>query len=212
MKKIFLLRFLVLISTIFVANTTVAHVPYLELKDYSESNPFIVRKLVTQSKAMYSWLEYQNGTPCFDIDVYKFELRRPIDMYVELIVPVCDGYYEDFLPWFALVGPGLPDPGQTLPFEVSSGYGAIVKENLEPGEPRESFYEFFGNKYYYYGPTFEEKLNETGTYYVYCWDPYDMGGDYTMVIGKAEIWGAFDIIRAFILTPLIRMGFELHIN
>ncbi len=58
----------------------------------------------------------------------------------------------------------------------------------------------------------EEKLNETGVYYIYCWDPYEKGGDYTIVIGKLEIWGPFDILRALFYTPLIRRDFELHIN
>lgn len=168
--------------------------------------------MVTQSKAIYSWLENDSVNPCDDIDVYQFELRRPVKMYLELIVPVVNDYYEDFVPWYALLGPGLPDPGQPLPFDIPDGYGAIVMENVEPGEPRETFYEPFGGKSYYKGPVFEEELNVTGIYYVYCWDPYQMGGDYTIVIGKLEIWGLFDIIRALIYTPLIRLGLELHID
>lgn len=207
-RKIFLISLIfVLISNIYVS----AHVPYLEHNDYSEEKPFIVRKLVTQSKAMYSWLENDRVNPCFDIDVYKFRLIRPVNMYIELIVPVVEDYYEDFCPWYALVGPGLPDSDQSLPFEIPDGYGVFIKENVEPGQPRETFYEFFGDKSYYKGPIFEDQLEKTGDYFIYVWDPYEKGGDYTIVVGKFEIWGPFDILRALIYTPLIRKGFELHI-
>lgn len=188
-----------------------AHVPYLEHRDYSEDNPLVLRKIVTQSKAFYSWLENDGLMDCDDIDVYKFSLKKPTVMYLEIIVPVVDDYYEDFCPWYALVGPGLPEPSQSYPFDIPDGYGIIVKENVEPGEERETFYEPFGGKSYYKGPIFEEKLDESGDYFVYCWDPYKKGGDYTLVIGNKEIWGPLDILRALIYTPLIRMDYELHI-
>ncbi len=208
-RRIFLIGVVfIIISTSF---QVAAHVPYFEHKDFSEEKPFKVRKMITQSKAVYSWLENDGVNPCEDIDVYKFKLIRPVNMYIELIVPVIDDIYAEFVPWFALVGPGLPDPGQPVPFEIPQGYGVIVKENLEPGENRTTFYEPFGDKSYYNGPVLEEKLNETGTYYIYCWDPYEKGGDYTIVIGKLEIWGPLDILRALIYTPLIRRDFELHI-
>ena len=212
MNKNILTAFCLIYFFIFFLNSATAHVPYFEHRDFSEEKPFIVRKMVTQSKAIYSWLKTDGLNPSDDIDVYQVKVIRKLNMYIELIVPVVDDYYEDFVPWYALLGPGLPDPGQTLPFDIPDGYGAIVMENVKPGEFRETFYEPFGGKSYYEGPVFEEELNYTGIYYIYCWDPYEMGGDYTLVIGKLEIWGLFDIIRALIYTPLIRLGLELHIN
>ena len=188
-----------------------AHVPYFEHYNFSEDRPFLVRKMVTQSKAIYAWLETDGVHPCTDIDVYRIPVRRQVPMYVELLVPVVDDYYEDFLPWFAVVGPGFPDPTYDLPFTIPDGYGAVVKENVGPGEERETFFEFFGNKSYYQGPIYEEVFTQTGIYYVYVWDPYERGGDYTLVLGTLEIWGPLDILRALIYTPLIRRGLELHI-
>jgi len=210
MKKIFFVVFVVvLFSTVSFSS---AHVPYFEHRDFSEEKPFIVRKMVTQSKAIYSWLENDGENACEDIDIYKLKIIRPINLYLEIIVPVVDDFYEDFVPWYALVGPGLPIPSQYLPFDLPDGYGAIVMENVEPGQSRETFYEPFGGKSYYEGPKYEDKLNETGIYYVYCWDPYEKGGDYTIVIGNLEIWGPLDILRALIYTPLIRLGLELHVS
>jgi hypothetical protein len=204
-----LITFLIIVL---MSYNVAAHVPYLEHFDFSEERPFVVRKSIEQSIAVYSWLENDTVNPSEDIDVFKFKVRNPNDrIYIELIGPVCDGYYENFIPWFALVGPGLPDPGQTLPFEIPAGYGAIIKENVNPGEEREQFYEPFGGKSYYQGPILDIKANTTGTFYAYVWDPYNMGGDYVFVLGKLEIFGIFDILRALIYTPMIRLGWELHI-
>ncbi len=66
-------------------------------------------------------------------------------------------------------------------------------------------------KNYYRGPILDIRAKKTGTYYVYVWDPYKIGGDYVAVLGKLEFFGIFDIIRALIYTPMIRLGWELHI-
>lgn len=206
-----MLFFIILIVVLLGYNVS-AHVPYFEHKDFSDERPFVVRKTVIQSIAVYSWIDNKNEDPGADIDVYKFKVRIPnIRIFFELIGPVCDGYYENFVPWFALVGPGLPDPSQDLPFTIPSGYGAIVKENVEPGEEREQFFEPFGGKNYYQGPTLDIKAEKTGTYYFYVWDPHKTGGDYVAIIGKLELFGITDIIRSLIYTPMIRRGMELHI-
>jgi len=203
----------IVLALILLASSTLAHVPYFEGEtgDFNGDNPFVVRNSIEQSIAVYSWL--QNITPqsIGDIDVYEFEVDDPVRVYIEAIVPVCMGY-EDFAPWFALVGPGLPETGYELPFEIPEDYGAIVMENTEPGEERETFYEFFGGKSYYEGPVFDEMVYEPGTYYVYYWNPYATSGDYVAVLGGEEIWRLPDIIRALILTPMIRQDKELHIE
>lgn len=186
-----------------------AHVPYLEHGDFSPENPFKVRTSIEQSIAVYSWLENDGINPSDDIDVYAFSIEKATRVYVELIVPACP-IYETFVPWFAIVGPGLPNPEVELPFSIPDGYGAIVCENVKPGEEREKFYEPFGGKWYYKGPVFDEIIENPGTYYVYYWDPYKRGGDYVAVLGYKEIWRIRDILRALIYTPLIRMDMELH--
>lgn len=205
------LLFVLVISSLF-ATTVTAHVPFLEFADYTEEKPYVVRRFVEQSKAVYAWLENDGTNPCEDIDVYKFHIKnRPVNVYIELIVPVYEDYYDEFVPWFALVGPDLAEPAIELPFDIPDGYGAIIGENVEPGEEREQFYEPFGGKSYYNGPVFEEEISAPGTYYVYVWDPHESGGDYVLVLGKGELFLFLDILRALIYTPMIRNNLELHI-
>lgn len=186
-----------------------AHVPYLERRDYSEQAPFQVRGSIEQSIAVYSWIEFQGWQPAVDVDYYRFELSAPAELFGQALVPVCPGY-EQLLPWFAIVGPGLPPPAVELPFQLPDGDGAIVVPNLAPGETRPVFYEPFGGKWYYDGPTFEATLTVPGTYYAVFWDPLQLGGDYVAVLGDQEIWKLPDILRALVNTPIIRKNGELH--
>ena len=209
--RIILFFAIVFISLLCFPNV-LAHVPYLEHRDFSVEQPFRVRRSITQSIAVYSWLKTNELNISNDIDVYSFTINnKPLRIYLEVIVPVCNGYYANFTPWFALVGPGLPPPNQTLPFDLPQGYGAIVKQDVPPGSDREQFYEPFGGKSYYQGPRFDETLNISGTYYVYYWDPYQKGGDYVAVLGYKEQFPPLDILRALINTPLIRHDYELHL-
>jgi hypothetical protein len=159
-----------------------------------------------KSRAFYSWFETGD-----DIDVFVFQVTGPTRVFAQAIVPVCHGY-EELLPWFAVVGPSLPVPDIPLPFELPAGYGAWVVQNEEPWTGRPAFFEPFGDKWYFDGPVFDEVVSTPGTWYLYYWSPYDVGGDYVAVVGLEEIWDPSDILRAIIYTPVIRKGGELHIE
>lgn len=186
------------------------HVPYLEVNDFSAQDPFVVTWKIEQSIAVYSWLEVA-GDRTDDVDVYWFTIDKPTDVFIESLVPACPGY-EDFLPWFAVVGPGLPEPEVEVPFDIPAGQGAVVIANLDPGQERTRFFEPFGGKSYYDGPEFSQTLSEPGTYHVIYWDPAGHGGDYVAVLGDQEIWRFRDIFRALINTFKIRRDMELHVD
>jgi len=163
-----------------------AHVPYLEHRDFTVQKPFHVKKSIAQSIAVYAWLQTNGTGPSTDIDVYTFSIKNPQRVHLEVLVPVANGYYSNFTPWFALVGPGLPPANQTVPFDIPQGCGVIVKKDVTPGTPRKEFYEPFGGKSYYQGPGFDETINVSGMYHVYYRDPYQRGGDYVAVLGYKE--------------------------
>jgi len=203
MKKLFATSVLSLI-VICVAHPAIAHVPYIEKRDFSEEHPFVVHDSVENSKAIYAWFE--TG---IDVDVYTFEVTNPVTVYVQALVIACPAL-EGLLPWFAVVGPGLPVPDEGLPFELPKGYGAIIVQNKNPGAPRDSFFEPFSAKTYYDGPEFNQEVTEPGTWYIYYWDPYQIGGDYVAVIGTNESFSLLNIVRSLINTPKIWFNLELH--
>ena len=197
----------ILLAGLASCGTCYGHVPYFEVSDFTREKPFHVRS-IEQSIAVYAWLKREKGRTD-DVDVYSLTLNKPTRVFIQCLVPVRPRY-EKFLPAFAVIGPGLPSPTIKLPFEMPKDQGAIVMENYKPGERRPTFYEFFGGKSYYRGPTFDRVLDKPGTYTVHYWDPYIHGGDYVAVLGYKETWGLIDIVRALIRTPMIRWNLELH--
>jgi hypothetical protein len=197
-----------------ITSPVLAHVPFFEQTDYTEQRPFKVKDSIENSKAIYAWFETDDDINILhrsgpDIDVYAFEVTEPVRVRANALVPVCSGY-EVLLPWFAVVGPGLPEIGEELPFTLPEDYGAIVVPNLDPDEPRDIFFEPFGAKDYYDGPSFDQQVSEPGTWYLYYWDPLEVGGDYVAAIGNNETFSFIDTLRALIITPLIRANTELH--
>ncbi len=187
-----------------IAHPATAHVPYIEKKDFSEEHPFIVNDSIENSKAVYAW--FDTGT---DVDVYAFQVTKPVRVYAQALVIACPSL-ANLLPWFAVVGPGLPVPDEELLFNLPDGYGAIVVKNKNPGEPRDTFYEPFSAKTYYDGPTFDEEVSTPGQWNIYYWDPYHVGGDYVAILGYKERFSLIDTLRSLINTPKIWFNLELH--
>ena len=118
-----------------------AHVPYIEFWDFSERWPFRPRHTIDQSIAVYAWLQEDGTGYSEDIDVYAFEIEEPARIYLELLVPVCAGY-EEFVPWFALVGPELPEPDEPLPFDLLKKVDADIvlkAKNIHAKDARFNF-------------------------------------------------------------------------
>ena len=192
---------LVFPSAVLIAASLTAsgHVPYLEEEDYTIQRPFLDLD-VEQSIAVYAWLESGN-----DVDVYVCWVPGPVRLFAELLVPVCPSL-ESFFPAIAVLGPGLPAPA--LP--VGGGYGLLPVPWVDRDEPREQFYEPFGNKSYYQGPSYDTEVSVPGLYFIFCWDPEGTGGDYVLPIGYEERWPLNAILRALQITPKIRRNEELH--
>lgn len=169
-----------------------------------------MRRSIEQSIAVYAWLD-NDPAPCDDVDVYHFSLDEVARIYIEGIVPVCE-QYQNFAPWFALVGPGLPEPQHEIPFDIPEGHGAVVTPNEVPEGERGMFYEPFGGKWYYNSSVYDEVVNQSGVCHVVYWDPAGIGGDYVAILGRKEIWMPADILRGLLITPLIRLDMELHVD
>ena len=202
--KIFASFFILIFISGFAVLTAQAHVPYIENKDYSAEHPFVINDSIENSKAIYAW--FDTGT---DVDVYTFEVSTPVTVYAKAIVIACPSL-ETPLPWFAVVGPGLPIPDEALPFKLPDGYGAVVVQNKKPGERRVTFYEPFSAKTYFDGPEFNQEVTTPGSWYIYYWDPYKIGGDYVAVLGSKESFSLLDTLRSLINTPKIWFNLELH--
>ncbi len=202
--KLFASFFTFIIFSVFAAPAVNAHVPYIENEDYSAEHPFVVTDSIENSKAIYAWFE--TGA---DVDVYAFEVSEPVTVYAQALVIACPSL-EELLPWFAVVGPGLPAADEALPFELPAGCGAVVVKNKNPGEERDTFFEPFSAKTYFDGPEFSREVTTPGSWYVYYWDPHKIGGDYVAVLGLKESFSIPDTVRSLINTVIIWFNLELH--
>jgi len=202
--KIFASFFTLIFISSFAVLTAHAHVPYIETNDYSAEHPFVVKDSIENSKAIYAW--FDTGT---DVDVYTFEVSTPVTVYAKALVIACPSL-ETLLPCFAVVGPGLPISDEELPFELPENYGAVVVQNTKPGERRDTFYEPFSAKTYFDGPEFNQEVTTPGSWYIYYWDPYKIGGDYVAVLGSKESFSLLDTWRSLMNTPKIWFNLELH--
>jgi len=136
MKRVFFTIFAVVVFM--GSKPAFAHVPYLEEVDFTREQPFKVPKSIEQSIAVYAWLEFKDSYT-EDIDVYTFTLTAPARVFVQCLVPECDRYKE-FLPWFAIVGPGLPEPEYTLVMKLS--IRALILEGFEKRGKGTKFFSF----------------------------------------------------------------------
>jgi hypothetical protein len=192
------------LAALLFTGTASAHVPFIEKQDFTFEKPFVMEGPVDKSIAVYSWLQSGNDT-----DVFRLQITKPARLYCNVIVPVCPAYAQ-FAPSMAVAGPGLAPPDEPLPFALPQGYGALVLKNTAPGQERHQFYEPFGGKSYYDAPAFDQTVSQTGTWYLYVWDPRGMVGDYVAVIGYRERFSLTDFFRAIINTFKIRFNLELH--
>ncbi len=201
MKK--LAPLLALAIALAAARTAAAHVPYIETTDYNWLHPFVIEN-EPATKAIYGWLATPNG-----VDVATFAVSDPLTVQVELDVQVCPAYVQ-YLPSYAILGPGLPPPNEPLPISLPDGYGAIVVPNTPPGEPRPTFYEPFGGKTYYQGILTTIQATTPGQWAVIVWDPYKMGGDYVLSTGYEEVFTNLDLLRVAKNLPIVRANGQLH--
>lgn len=63
-----------------------------------------------------------------EVDIYDVLVLPGTLMVANVLPPACK-QYKKFHPSVALIGPGLPPPGEVLPFDVPQGMGVIVAHN-----------------------------------------------------------------------------------
>lgn len=139
-----------------VSGAALAHVPYIEGRDFKEGDVFAVKAPLEKSIALMAYFHDED-----DVDVATFTLT-PEDftetedgvygkhIFFGTMVPACS-LYDEVLPSAALVGPRqgslpLPDEDDIFPFQMGADEGLTVVENDEQGE---EYYEEYTMKTYF---------------------------------------------------------------
>lgn len=113
---------------------------------------------------------------------YRFEIGRGQSIYVMLFKST-NPEERDFLPSFALMGPGINSQGNVPGYvEQPAGAGIIaVTGELPPA----ATYEPFGASSFYSLAELEMDAPESGTYYIAVYEP-SRRGSYGLAVGKRE--------------------------
>jgi hypothetical protein len=205
MKRLLCLVVIILFLIILLPSAS-AHVP-VESGDNNSLEHALEVENPTKSWAIYDGLEH--GA---EARYYKVELKKGERLKISVFTPE----ESEFSPGIVIMGMNFPNETGIPEFvEVPEGYGAIVI----PGERSEhAEYEPFTPSSSYHTAEFNEKVNQSGVYYVAVYES-ENSGKFGVAIGYIESFSVeewlfipFDVINihlwegqniGVILAPLI---------
>jgi pimeloyl-ACP methyl ester carboxylesterase len=116
-----------------------------------------------------------------DVDMAKLDYKAGDRFKAEMFIAAHEEL-RDFNPNIALIGPGLPQPTEPLPFEVPPGMGVIVAR----GGSTFDYHDIFTQMIYWPRAKIDITMPATGRYYVATWgQPVGMAR-YALDIGVME--------------------------
>lgn len=138
----------------------------------------------------FMWFVLGELSSADDVDMAKFDYQAGDRFKAEIFIP---GHEElrGFNPTIALIGPGLPQPSEPLPFEIPEGMGAIVATS----DGTFDYFDIFTQMVYFPRAKIEVVMPQTGRYYVAVWgEPVGMAR-YALDIGIMENFAPHVLIR-----------------
>ncbi len=181
------MRIISFVMLLLIIGVSFAHYPVFAPEGINGFESALLIKNAETSWGIYAKLEKGR------VDYYKFEVKEPLDFYVNILVPYTKSNKE-FVPSFALLGPGLGEPDRDFPIKnLLRGYG-VLEFNPKTLDYTEIIYESFTDTRYLKGMEYETKLDREGVYYavVYSVDAEEFG-DYVLVVGNEDRYNIFDL-------------------
>ncbi|MEM4657021.1 MAG: hypothetical protein QXX77_01200 [Candidatus Methanosuratincola sp.] len=127
-----------------------------------------------------SWAVFSHLPEGATAQFYKLEINEGDRLYFTLQISP-ESRKSGFSPIVAIIGPGLPDRLESLPFEVPEGSGLL----LIKGTPADSAsYEGFTPTVFYRVVSYSSPAPATGAYYLAVFD--ENPGSYSLAIGYRE--------------------------
>lgn len=192
MKRFYLSIISILLFALIISNSASGHVP-LDTQDNTSVDTAVHIHEPHKSWAIYSDLHSKE-----EAKYYKVDLEAGERLYASILTPE-DG---DFAPGLIIMGPGL-DANDSYPdhIEVPEAVDVLVIE----GEKEENAeYEPFTPASSYALASFDNEVNETGTYYIVVFDELK-GGKFILAVGYQE---SFTIIE-WLRVPVDLIGIYL---
>lgn len=117
-------------------------------------------------------------------DFYKFKIAGPFNLHIQLLTPKSKKY-ADFRPALAILGPGLDETEDYVPFLIEEGLGAIVLYDKQQAA-RETFFDYETLTRYFKGEEIRHYLTESGDYWLAVFNLENQPGAYAIRISDKE--------------------------
>ncbi|MEJ5293376.1 MAG: hypothetical protein WHS82_07255 [Candidatus Methanosuratincola sp.] len=170
-----------------------AHSPII-----AEGNDSIDRAILivdpSKSWAVFSHLPRGGSAQFYRLDMLEGEQLH----FILQISP--DSKERGFSPLIAIIGPGMPDPPEGLPFEVPAGSGALLIEGV-PADT--ASYEGFTPSVFHRVVSYSSPTPATGTYYLAVFG--EIPGSYSLAIGYKEEFTPYE----WIMIPVSQLQIYL---
>jgi hypothetical protein len=141
-----------------------------------------------------SWAIYGELHEGKEAQYYRFDINETQKIHISLLKST-DPDNRDFIPSFALMGPGLQGQGDVPPYvDVPAEANAIV---ISGAQPSLGTYEPFSASSFYSLADLELHAPVSGTYYIAVYEPR-RGGQYSIAVGDREAFS----IREWIFIPI----------
>jgi hypothetical protein len=139
-----------------------------------------------------------------DIDVSTFDYPAGQRFKAEMYIPAHDDLKE-FSPDIALVGPGLPQPNEPLPFQLPQGMGAIVARSTSTY----AYFDVFTQMTYFPRAKIEiERMPQSARYYMVVFGKPVGRSLYALDIGIMETFAPSALARYPINWYEVRYALE----
>ncbi len=192
MKKICLFIVLIMIFLVFNSNSVLGHVPLDNKENVSLDSAMHIHD------PQKSWAIYDDLHSIEEAKYYKLELEKGNRLYASILTPE-DG---DFAPNILIMGPRL---GANDPYpdhiEVPENVDILV---IESEKEEKAEYEPFTPAGNFALASFDNKVNETGTYYIVVFDE-QTGGKFILAVGFQESFTLFEWLK----VPIDLIGIYL---
>jgi hypothetical protein len=180
--------FLVFICFLLSATQMYAHSPLIPGNNEGLNSATSIQD-PTKSWAIYG--ELHEGK---EAQYYRFNINESQKIHISLLKST-DPDNRDFIPGFALMGPGLHGRGDLPPYvDVPAGANAIVISGVQPSL---GTYEPFSASSFYSLADLEIDAPVSGTYYISVYESR-RGGQYSLAVGDREAFS----IREWVLIPI----------
>ena len=132
-------------------------------------------------EAHFMWFVMGELSSAEDHDAVTFDYRAGEPFKAEMFIPA----HEElrlFKPSIVLVGPGLPQPAEPLPFALPAGMGAIVAHHTRS----DTYFDIFTGMTFYPGAKIETIMPQTARYFVVTYGQPVGIARYALDIGVME--------------------------